>query len=170
MGQIKTGSTSRGERIAKYNRFLEMSTNSGKGPLRRSKRIRALAQSGKGIAGARNWRVLESTYSCQPGQMTPRSAGAPGDRSSSLGWSIRGGVMPEPGPVIARTRVSGELNDVQRRRLDATCKYIDSLLCEIEHALHSPQSESPFHIMWWMLPCAIAAQLKTIFASSALYC
>ena len=52
--------------------------------------------------------------------------------------------MPEPGSVIPRTRVSGELNDVQRRRLDATCKYIDSLLCEIEHALHSPQSESPF--------------------------
>jgi hypothetical protein len=52
--------------------------------------------------------------------------------------------MPEAASEIARTRVVGELNDVQRRRLGATCKYIDGLLCDIEHALHSPESESPF--------------------------
>ena len=52
--------------------------------------------------------------------------------------------MPEAASDITRTRVIGELNDVQRRRLGATCKYIDGLLCDIEHALHSPESESPF--------------------------
>jgi hypothetical protein len=52
--------------------------------------------------------------------------------------------MPESGPKIARARAPGELNDVQRRRLSATCKYIDSLLCDIEHALHSAESASPF--------------------------
>jgi hypothetical protein len=52
--------------------------------------------------------------------------------------------MPEPAPDITSTRVPGELNTVQRRRLGATCKYIDGLLCDIEHALHSTESESPF--------------------------
>ena len=52
--------------------------------------------------------------------------------------------MPEATSDITRTRFPGELNDVQRRRLGATCKYIDGLLCDIEHALHSPESESPF--------------------------
>jgi hypothetical protein len=52
--------------------------------------------------------------------------------------------MPDAASEIARTRFVGELNDVQRRRLGATCKYIDGLLCDIEHALHSPESESPF--------------------------
>jgi hypothetical protein len=33
--------------------------------------------------------------------------------------------MPEAGSEIARTRFVGELNDVQRRRLIITCKYID---------------------------------------------
>jgi hypothetical protein len=52
--------------------------------------------------------------------------------------------MPEPASDITSARVPGELNPVQRRRLGATCKYIDGLLCDIEHALHSPESESPF--------------------------
>ena len=52
--------------------------------------------------------------------------------------------MPETGPQAARTRQPGELNDAQLRRLLITCKYIDSLLCDIEHALHSAASESPF--------------------------
>jgi hypothetical protein len=52
--------------------------------------------------------------------------------------------MPEPGTDDTGIRAPGELNAVQRRRLGATCKYIDGLLCDIEHALHSPQSESPF--------------------------
>jgi hypothetical protein len=52
--------------------------------------------------------------------------------------------MPDAASEIARTRFVGELNDVQRRRLGATCKYIDGLLCDIEHALHLPESESPF--------------------------
>ena len=52
--------------------------------------------------------------------------------------------MPEAASDTTRTRLPGELNDVQRRRLGATCKYIDGLLCDIEHALHSPESESPF--------------------------
>jgi hypothetical protein len=38
----------------------------------------------------------------------------------------------------------GELNEAQKRRLSITCKYIDSLLCDIEKALHSATSESPF--------------------------
>ncbi|MGA3263812.1 MAG: hypothetical protein ABSC47_07175 [Terracidiphilus sp.] len=38
----------------------------------------------------------------------------------------------------------GELNEAQQRRLSITCRYIDSLLCGIEHALHSATSESPF--------------------------
>jgi hypothetical protein len=52
--------------------------------------------------------------------------------------------MPEPGSKIIGTRAPGEMNDVQRRRLNSTCKYIDSLLCDIEHALHSSESGSPF--------------------------
>ena len=52
--------------------------------------------------------------------------------------------MPEAASDTTRTRLPGELNDAQRRRLGATCKYIDGLLCDIEHALHSPESESPF--------------------------
>jgi len=52
--------------------------------------------------------------------------------------------MPEAGPEAARMRQPGELNDAQQRRLLITCKYIDSLLCDIEHALHSAASESPF--------------------------
>jgi hypothetical protein len=38
----------------------------------------------------------------------------------------------------------GKLNEAQQRRLSITCKYIDSLLCDIEHALHSAASQSPF--------------------------
>ena len=52
--------------------------------------------------------------------------------------------MPETGPEAARTRQPGELNNAQQRRLLITCKYIDNLLCDIEHALHSAASESPF--------------------------
>jgi len=52
--------------------------------------------------------------------------------------------MPDPESDPSGARAPGELNAVQRRRLAATCKYIDGLLCDIEHALHSPQSESPF--------------------------
>lgn len=52
--------------------------------------------------------------------------------------------MPEPASETMKSRSPGELNDVQRRRLGATCKYIDGLLCDIEHALHSSESESPF--------------------------
>jgi hypothetical protein len=37
-----------------------------------------------------------------------------------------------------------ELNEAQQRRLLVTCKYIDSLLSEIEQALHSADSTSPF--------------------------
>jgi hypothetical protein len=52
--------------------------------------------------------------------------------------------MPDAASDTTRTRLHGELNDVQRRRLGATCKYIDGLLCDIEHALRSPESKSPF--------------------------
>jgi len=52
--------------------------------------------------------------------------------------------MPEPGLQIVRARERGTLNDVQRRRLSVTCKYIDKLLCDIEQALHSAESTSPF--------------------------
>ncbi|MGO9776615.1 MAG: hypothetical protein ACLQGT_01265 [Terracidiphilus sp.] len=52
--------------------------------------------------------------------------------------------MPEPGPEIVRTRRAGELNEPQQRRLLVTCKYIDGLLSDIEQALHSTASESPF--------------------------
>jgi GTP-binding protein EngB required for normal cell division len=52
--------------------------------------------------------------------------------------------MPEPGSEIARTRYPGELNEAQRRRLIITCQYIDKLLSDIEHVLHSATSPSPF--------------------------
>ena len=52
--------------------------------------------------------------------------------------------MSETGAKSAETRRPGELNAAQQRRLLVTCKYIDSLLCDIEHALHSAASESPF--------------------------
>lgn len=52
--------------------------------------------------------------------------------------------MPETGPEMERTREPATLNDAQRRRLSVTCKYIDKLLCDIEQALHSAESTSPF--------------------------
>jgi len=52
--------------------------------------------------------------------------------------------MPESQPANHRTRRPGELNEAQQRRLITTCKYIDSLLCDMEHALHTATSESPF--------------------------
>jgi GTP-binding protein EngB required for normal cell division len=52
--------------------------------------------------------------------------------------------MPEPGPKILGARARGALNDAQQRRLSVTCKYIDKLLCDIEQALHSAESTSPF--------------------------
>jgi hypothetical protein len=55
-----------------------------------------------------------------------------------------GGFMSESQPAVHKARQPGELNEAQQRRLIITCKYIDGLLCDIEHALHSPESESPF--------------------------
>jgi GTP-binding protein EngB required for normal cell division len=55
-----------------------------------------------------------------------------------------GEVMPETGSEMQRTRAHAILNDAQRRRLGVTCKYIDKLLCDIEQALHSAESTSPF--------------------------
>jgi GTP-binding protein EngB required for normal cell division len=52
--------------------------------------------------------------------------------------------MPESGPQIVRTRERGALTDAQQRRLSVTCKYIDKLLGDIEQALHSTESTSPF--------------------------
>jgi hypothetical protein len=52
--------------------------------------------------------------------------------------------MPESEPQIKPARFPGELNEPQQRRLNVTCRYIDSLLGDIEHALHSTTSESPF--------------------------
>lgn len=52
--------------------------------------------------------------------------------------------MPELEPEIENARHPGQLNEPQQRRLVITCKYIDNLLSEIEHALHSATSPSPF--------------------------
>ncbi|MGA3373290.1 MAG: hypothetical protein ABSC48_16160 [Terracidiphilus sp.] len=52
--------------------------------------------------------------------------------------------MSDPEAEATRTRRPGELNDPQQRRLYVTCKYIDGLLSEIEHALHFATSQSPF--------------------------
>jgi hypothetical protein len=52
--------------------------------------------------------------------------------------------MPESDPAIEGTRFPGKLNEPQQRRLIITCKYIDSLLCNIENALHSTASHSAF--------------------------
>jgi GTP-binding protein EngB required for normal cell division len=52
--------------------------------------------------------------------------------------------MPEPKPENVRARERGALNDAQQRRLNVTCKYIDKLLSDIEQALHSAASQSPF--------------------------
>jgi hypothetical protein len=52
--------------------------------------------------------------------------------------------MPELQPETGKTRQPGELNEAQQRRLSITCKYIDNLLCDMEHALHTATSESPF--------------------------
>jgi hypothetical protein len=52
--------------------------------------------------------------------------------------------MPKIESGIARTRRPGELNEPQKRRLTATCQYIDNLLGDIGQALHSATSKSPF--------------------------
>ena len=52
--------------------------------------------------------------------------------------------MCESEANIRPERFHWELNEPQQRRLVITCKYIDSLLCDIENALHSAASRSPF--------------------------
>ena len=52
--------------------------------------------------------------------------------------------MPELNVENQPPRRPGELNEPQRRRLLITCKYIDKLLGDIEGALHSAASKSPF--------------------------
>ena len=52
--------------------------------------------------------------------------------------------MSEPEAEMNATRQPGELNETQQRRLLVTCQYIDKLLSDIEHALHSASSRSPF--------------------------
>lgn len=52
--------------------------------------------------------------------------------------------MPELQPATGKTRRPGELNEPQQRRLMVTCNYVDKLLGEIENALHSATSLSPF--------------------------
>lgn len=37
-----------------------------------------------------------------------------------------------------------KLNEAQQRRLYASCRYIDGLLCDLEQALHQADSLSPF--------------------------
>ncbi len=41
-------------------------------------------------------------------------------------------------------RQHDELSEAQKRRLNATCRYIDKLLCEIEQILDPSSSKSPF--------------------------
>jgi len=41
-------------------------------------------------------------------------------------------------------RQHDEMSDAQKRRLGATCEYIDKLLCEIEQILDEEPSKSPF--------------------------
>ncbi|HWA96004.1 MAG TPA: dynamin family protein [Terracidiphilus sp.] len=52
--------------------------------------------------------------------------------------------MPNRRLELVTTRRPGELNEAQQRRLLITCQYIDKLLGNIENALHSPESRSPF--------------------------
>jgi hypothetical protein len=52
--------------------------------------------------------------------------------------------MSERGAERKTARRPGALNDTQQRRLRVTCQYIDKLLSDIEHALHSASSQSPF--------------------------
>jgi hypothetical protein len=52
--------------------------------------------------------------------------------------------MPELQPDTEKTRQPGQLNEAQQRRLIITCKYIDSLLSDMEHALRTKTSKSPF--------------------------
>ena len=42
------------------------------------------------------------------------------------------------------TRRAGELNEHQKNRLRITCQYIDRLLSDLDHVLHSAISQSPF--------------------------
>ncbi len=52
--------------------------------------------------------------------------------------------MPDQEVGNANAGFRGELNEPQQRRLMVTCRYIDSLFCEIEHTLHPETSHSPF--------------------------
>ncbi len=45
---------------------------------------------------------------------------------------------------MEKARKPAILNDAQQRHLSISCKYIDGLLCDIEHALHAGESQSPF--------------------------
>ncbi len=52
--------------------------------------------------------------------------------------------MPESTQESRQPQRPGELNEAQQRHLLISCKYIDKLLGEIENALHSVTSQSPF--------------------------
>lgn len=52
--------------------------------------------------------------------------------------------MSELQAETGKTRQPGQLNGAQQRRLIITCKYIDSLLSNMEHALQTETSNSPF--------------------------
>jgi GTPase Era involved in 16S rRNA processing len=52
--------------------------------------------------------------------------------------------MPEFKSETTLMPLPRELNDAQQRRLGVTCKYIDKLLCDVEHTLHQAASPSPF--------------------------
>ena len=45
---------------------------------------------------------------------------------------------------IANAQDAEKLNEAQRRRLYASCQYIDGLLCQLEQAFHQEDSLSPF--------------------------
>lgn len=52
--------------------------------------------------------------------------------------------MPELEPELKAPREPGELNNSQQRHLRVSCEYIDKLLSDMEHVLHSAASSSPF--------------------------
>jgi len=78
--------------------------------------------------------------------------------------------MSEPEPEMKATRQPGELNETQQRRLLVTCQYIDKLLSDIEHALHSATSQSPFPRYVMDITPTQAASLEDHIPSFALNC
>ena len=104
VGQIKTGSASRGERIAKYNRLLEIEHELGANAIY------------AGNSAYSRWRAKAKWFKPSEHQIGLSSQQAAYDEPPA---AVEDGMGSQNSPS------AGLLNEFQARRLRVTCQYID---------------------------------------------